>query len=105
MTPNCCFLVQDTVSGAWWEEFRTSTLYKVVNLTSYTYYVTPYPNTTLTSTKTSIYTTNATFYTTVAWGHDPMVTYLNSNPGPRYTGTELDPDGNVTQTVVGGQTM
>lgn len=76
----------------------------LVNLTSYTYYVTALPNTTLTSTARNVYPTNATFYTTEPNGRNPLTLYYNDNPGP-YQSTSMLEGINTTQIVTAGQTM
>jgi hypothetical protein len=92
----CCFVVLDTIFENWWEDVTTSTYYSVVNLTSITTLVTPYPTTTLTNFKTNVYTTNATFYFDVDVGQNPITMYTNDAPHPKETATILNGNGNVT---------
>jgi hypothetical protein len=92
------------VSEGWWEQYSTSSLVTLVNLTSYTYYVTPKPTTTLTSTKTEVVETNATFYQTVPNGRNPLTLYQNGSPGPYQAATRLV-GGNTTQIITAGVTM
>ncbi|EPE35813.1 hypothetical protein GLAREA_05151 [Glarea lozoyensis ATCC 20868] len=101
---NCCFLVQDTVSEVWWEQYSTRSAVSLVNLTSYTYYVTPMPTTTVTSTKTEVIETNATFYVTVGNGRNPLTLFENSSPGP-YQATSRLLGINTTQIVTAGVTI
>jgi len=53
----CCFVVQDTVSEKLFAQYDEETSYRVVNFTSVTTFITPYPQSTLTSITTNTYTT------------------------------------------------
>lgn len=74
---NCCFVVQDTVSEVYWQKFITKTYYSIVNLTSITTYVTPYPTITLSAITTNVYTTNASFPYSTDVGENPIGLYYN----------------------------
>ncbi|CAG8948928.1 hypothetical protein HYFRA_00002055 [Hymenoscyphus fraxineus] len=73
----CCFVVQDTVSQIYWKKYVTITLYSIVNLTSITTYVTPYPTTTFSSVTTNVYTTNASFSYSKDVAKNPIALYYN----------------------------
>jgi hypothetical protein len=101
-TGDCCFVVQDTVSEVWWEMFTTITYYDIVNLTSITTYVTPYPTTTFSAVTTNVYTTNASFSYTDNIGGNPIYLYANVD-GPRIPQTAIAING--SQTVTAGVTV
>lgn len=82
--------------------YSTKIFYEVVNLTSITTYVTPYPSvTTLSHIETNVYTTNASFTHTREVGENPA--HLYENPGGRPSQTEISLNG--SQTVTGGVTV
>ncbi|KAH8646402.1 hypothetical protein BGZ60DRAFT_244159 [Tricladium varicosporioides] len=97
----CCFAVQDTVSEVYWNIYTTLTTYSVVNLTSITTFVTPYPNKTVSNIETNIYTTNASFLFVNNIGRNPVTLYSNPGGGPAQTSTSL----NGTQTITAGVTV
>ena len=99
--PVCCFVVQDTVSEEYWQQYTTTTQYSVVNLTSITTLITPYPSVTSTNYETNVYTTNAYFIGTQDSGYNPIYLYKNAVPGPVETVGVL----NGSQTVTAGITM
>lgn len=99
--PVCCFVIQETVNEVWAEIYWTSTWYQVVNKTSVTARVTPYPNTTITNLETNVYTTNATFQTPEAYGTNLLQDFANNAPGP----TETNSWYNASQIVIAGQTI
>ncbi|KAH6675061.1 hypothetical protein B0J14DRAFT_28081 [Halenospora varia] len=103
VTQNCCFFLQDTINEYWWEAYGTTIFNQVVNLTSITQYLTPLPNGTVTSFKTNVYTTNATFTQSSLIGQDPVSLYGNNAPGPVESTTVLP--GNGDKTVVGASTV
>lgn len=97
----CCFAVQDTVSEVYWNIYTTHTTYSIVNLTSITTFVTPYPTTTISNIETNIYTTNASFLFSNNIGRNPVTLYSNPGGVPAQTSTAL----NGTQTITAGVTV
>ncbi len=87
----------------WWGATSTATVYSVVNLTSITTLVTPYPTTTSTNYETNVYLTNATFYQTADTGFNPISTFRNDRPGPLETTISLN--GSLSTVVTGGATV
>jgi hypothetical protein len=73
----------------------------VVNLTSYTTYITLLPNATNSRIETHVYTTNHSF--TYSWevGVNPISLLSNGAPGP----TEVTQPNNGTAVVTGGVTV
>lgn len=100
-TPACCFLVQDTVSEEWWNVFSYNSTASVVNLTSYTTYITVLPNTTTSRVETHVYTTNHSFTFSTAIGANPIALLSNGAPGP----VEVTHTHNGTAVVTAGITM
>lgn len=98
---NCCFVVQDTVSEVYWQKFITKTYYSIVNLTSITTYVTPYPATTLSAITTNVYTTNASFPYSTDVGMNPIGLYYNDVRAVSETAKSL----NGSQIVTAGITV
>ena len=90
----CCFVIQDTVTENWWPVTTTTQL---VNLTSITTLITPYPNRTVTNIVTNIYPTNASFPV----GQNPIADYYNAAPQPQEVSIPL----NGTAVVTAGVTM
>jgi hypothetical protein len=87
----------------WWEIFSEYTNYFVVNLTSITTYVTPFPTTTLSASTTNVYTTNASFTFTRQVGNNPIYLYGNLDGGKIKENSSVI--FNKTQTVTGGVTV
>jgi hypothetical protein len=82
--------------------YSSNVKYYVVNLTSITTYVTPYPTTTLSAITTNVYTTNASFTYTHEIGLNPIDLYGNSQGGTiAQTATSL----NGSQIVTAGITV
>jgi hypothetical protein len=105
-TEACCFVVLDTIYEAWWQEISIYTYYTVVNLTSITTLITPYPTATSTNYETNVYTTNATSYLDVEIGYDPVALYTNVAPGPKENSIVLNANGkNVTAVTTAGKTV
>jgi hypothetical protein len=102
-TDACCFVVQDTVNEIWWQETSYSSTYNVVNLTSFTTFLTPFPNGTSTRVETNIQVTNASFEWTFLVGINPITNYINNAPGPTEAATSLN--GTVSSVVTGGVTV
>jgi hypothetical protein len=98
----CCFVVQDTVTEEWFQQTSYSTTHSVVNLTSITTFITPYPNTTKTAFETHVYTTNATFNFSIPNGINPLTLMTNDAPGPAQT-TVMNVNG--TAAITGGMTL
>jgi hypothetical protein len=101
VTSNCYFVIQDTVSEYWWEEYSTEApQYFVVNLTSITTLVTPYVDTTI--TETNVYTTNTTVTVTDQVGYNPASLMVNDGPQP-FEATSSIADS--TQIITAGATV
>jgi len=73
----------------------------LVNLTSITTFITPYPNGTITSVVTNVYPTNASFLFPIEVGVNPIAEYGNSAPRPE----EIENKLNGTAVVTAGVTM
>jgi hypothetical protein len=99
--PVCCFVVQDVVSEEWWNIERSSSVYKVVNLTKITAHITSWPGTTTTSYDINVRTTNASFPFTIQVGYNPISLFDNSAPHP----TEVDHSNNGSALITGGVTV
>jgi hypothetical protein len=95
-------VVQDTVTEEWFDITSYSTTHNVVNLTSITTFITPYPNTTKSRLETNVYTTNATFNFTIPIGINPITIMTNDAPGPAET-THKNVNG--TAVITGGIAM
>lgn len=80
----CCFLVQDTVSEVWWEQ--TSYKTDVVTVTTYSYFETVLPNTTVTNTNSSVHT--STKIKSKLVGRNP-ITLVENTPLPYETAESL----------------
>ncbi|KAE8446629.1 hypothetical protein EG329_011822 [Mollisiaceae sp. DMI_Dod_QoI] len=78
----CCFVIQDTVSEDWWQQTSYLSTTSLVNLTSYTTYITHLPNITTTRIETNVYPTNASFSFTLTVGRNPISNLLNQAPTP-----------------------
>jgi hypothetical protein len=97
----CCFVVQDSVNEVWAQQYSTSTYTWLVNKTSITAHVTPYPTTSITSYETHVYKTNATFYLTIPFGLNPITLYKNLAPSP----IQVETTYNASQIVTHGVTL
>ncbi|KUJ11684.1 uncharacterized protein LY89DRAFT_229739 [Mollisia scopiformis] len=97
----CCFVIQDTISEEWWQRTSYISATNLVNLTSYTTYITERPGITATRVETNVYLTNASFAFTFLVGKDPISNLINSAPTPVEATQVL----NATQIVTGGITM
>ena len=73
----------------------------MINLTSITTLITPYPNGTVTNIVTNVYLTNGTFTWPGTGGANPISGYRNGAPGPAEVTAEL----NGTAVVTGGVTV
>jgi hypothetical protein len=76
-------------------------LQAVVNKTSLTIRVTPFPNVTSTNIETNVYATNGTFSFPIAVGKNPISLFANDAPGIAETTTVY----NASQTVLAGVTL
>lgn len=100
-TPICCFLVQDTVSEEWWNQYNYTTFASVVNLTSYTTFITVLPDATSTRVESHVYPTNHSFTTSHRIGLNPISLLDDGAPGPK----EVKHANNGTAIVTGGITV
>jgi len=97
-------VIQETATENFWPISSVITNTQEVNLTSVTTLVTPYRNGTVTNVFTNVYTTNASFFTTVDAAWNPISFYDNPVPPmPAQESTELP--ANVTAIVTGGTTV
>jgi hypothetical protein len=99
----CCFVVQDTVTEQWWDQFSTSSTYGLVNVTSITTYVTRGSDGlgTIIGSNSSVTLTNTSFMFSYNVGVNPLATLFNAAPGP----TEIDNRFTGTETTTGGEVV
>jgi len=100
-TPVCCFVVQDTISEEWWDEFNTTTAFGLINVTSVTTYLSNGPDGvgTIVGRSSSVTVTNTSFVYSYNVGVNPLGTFANGAPGPTETNSPLT----GTATMTGGE--
>lgn len=96
----CCFVVQDTISEEWWEEYSTTSTHGLVNLTAITTYVTQGPNGTTLSSTSTVTLTNTSFVFSYNVGGNPLATLSNPAPGPTETNGPLTGSATMTGGVI-----
>ena len=94
-------MVQDTVTQEYWNLTTYSTGQAVINLTSITTFITPFPNGTITNIVTNVYSTNGTFSWPFTGGVNPISDYANGAKPPMQTSEILS----GTAIVTGGVTV
>ncbi len=97
----CCFVVQDTISEEWWDEFSTTSTYGLVNVTAVTTYLTKGPDGlgTIVGSNSSVTVANTSFVFSYNVGVNPLSTLFNPAPGP----TETDSPLTGIATTTGGE--
>ncbi|KAE9374135.1 hypothetical protein N431DRAFT_556531 [Stipitochalara longipes BDJ] len=98
----CCFVIQDTISEEWWEEFSTSTTYGLVTVTSVTTYFSKGSDGlgTIFSSNSSVTVTNTSFVFEVNTAVNPLATLYNPAPGPTEDGNALGGSATMTGGVL-----
>jgi hypothetical protein len=101
---NCCFVVQDTITENWWQEYTTVTYYQTMNATYITTLVSPYIDTTVTNVVTDVKSINATLSSVNTVGYNPATMMINNAPQPaQVTGASFGLNG--SQIVTAGVTV
>jgi hypothetical protein len=101
---NCCFVVQDTITENWWQEYTTVTYYQTMNATYITTLVSPYIDTTVTNVVTDVKSINATLSSVNTVGYNPATMMINNAPQPaQVTGALFGLNG--SQIVTAGVTV